>query len=46
VTIGEGCMTAAGSVVIANCAPNGLYADVPAAPKRDLDQGQATLEPS
>jgi hypothetical protein len=39
-------MFAAGSAVIADCVPNGLYARVPSAPKRDLGQGRATLEPS
>jgi maltose O-acetyltransferase len=37
VTIGEGCVIAAGAVVTADCAPDGLYAGVPARRIRDLD---------
>lgn len=36
VTIGEGCVIAAGAVVTGNCEPNGLYAGVPARRIRDL----------
>lgn len=36
VTIGEGCIIAAGAVVNKDCAPNGLYAGVPAKRIRDL----------
>lgn len=36
VTIGEGCVIAAGAVVVHDCAPNGLYAGVPARRIRDL----------
>jgi len=36
VTIGEGCVVAAGAVVISDCEPDGLYAGVPAVRKRDL----------
>lgn len=36
VEIGAGCVVAAGSVVTRALAPNGLYAGVPAARKRDL----------
>jgi maltose O-acetyltransferase len=36
VTIGNGCVVAAGSVVTRDCEPNGLYAGVPATRKRDL----------
>ena len=36
VTIGNGCVIAAGSVVSADCLPNGLYAGVPAVRKRCL----------
>lgn len=36
VTIGRGCVIAAGSVVTRDCAPNGLYAGVPAKRIRDL----------
>jgi acetyltransferase-like isoleucine patch superfamily enzyme len=36
VTIGDGCVVAAGAVVTADCAPDGLYAGVPATRKRDL----------
>jgi maltose O-acetyltransferase len=37
VTIGEGCVVAAGAVVTDDCAPDGLYAGVPARRVRDLD---------
>lgn len=37
VTIGAGCVVAAGAVVTAECAPNGLYAGVPARRVRDLN---------
>jgi maltose O-acetyltransferase len=37
VTIGAGCVVAAGSVVVRDCEPHGLYAGVPAVRKRDLD---------
>jgi maltose O-acetyltransferase len=36
VTIGEGCVIAAGSIVSADCEPHGLYAGVPATRRRDL----------
>lgn len=36
VSIGEGAVIAAGSVVTTDCPPNGLYAGVPATRKRDL----------
>ncbi|WP_408003863.1 LbetaH domain-containing protein [Puerhibacterium puerhi] len=36
VTIGRGCIIAAGSVVTSDCQPDGLYAGVPAARKKDL----------
>jgi maltose O-acetyltransferase len=36
VTIGDGCMVAAGAVITRDCDPNGLYAGVPAVRKRDL----------
>jgi maltose O-acetyltransferase len=36
VTIGQGCIIAAGALVAANCAPDGLYAGVPARRIRDL----------
>lgn len=36
VTIGAGCVIAAGAVVTSDCAPDGLYAGVPAVRKRDL----------
>jgi maltose O-acetyltransferase len=36
VTIGEGCVIAAGSVVTRDCEANGLYAGVPALRKRDI----------
>jgi len=38
VTIGSGCVIAAGAVVTKDCAPDGLYAGVPARRVRDLDQ--------
>lgn len=37
VTIGEGCVIAAGAVVVHDCAPHGVYAGVPAQRIRDLD---------
>ena len=37
VTIGEGCVIGAGSVVTKNCEPNGLYAGNPAKRIKDLD---------
>jgi maltose O-acetyltransferase len=43
VTVGAGCVIAAGAVVSRDCAPNGLYAGVPAKRVRELDeQHQAT----
>lgn len=36
VSIGEGCIIAAGSVVIKDCFPNGLYAGVPAKRIKEL----------
>jgi maltose O-acetyltransferase len=36
VTIGEGCVVAAGAVVTRDCGPDGLYAGVPARRVRDL----------
>ena len=36
VTIGRGCLVAAGAVVASDCAPDGLYAGVPARRVRDL----------
>jgi maltose O-acetyltransferase len=36
VKIGDGCVIAAGAVVIRDCAPNSIYAGVPALPVRDL----------
>lgn len=36
VHVGEGCVVAAGAVVTGDCAPNGLYAGVPARRVRDL----------
>jgi maltose O-acetyltransferase len=36
VTIGEGCVIAAGAVVASDCEPHGLYAGVPARRRRDL----------
>ena len=39
VTIGEGCVIAAGAVVRSDCEPNGLYAGVPATRVKDLPTG-------
>jgi maltose O-acetyltransferase len=36
VTIGDGCVTAAGGVVNKDCAPNGMYSGVPARRNREL----------
>lgn len=36
VTIGKGCVIAAGAVVTKDCLPNGLYAGVPAKRIKDL----------
>ncbi|MBF0744105.1 acyltransferase [Micrococcus yunnanensis] len=41
VTVGAGCIVAAGAVVTKDCAPNGLYAGVPARRLRDLDEADA-----
>lgn len=37
VTIGAGCIVAAGAVVTRDCAPNGLYAGIPAERMKDLE---------
>lgn len=37
VTIGDGCVIAAGAVVTRDCEPNGMYAGVPARRVKDLD---------
>jgi len=37
VVVGEGCIVASGAVVTRDCAPNGLYAGVPARRVRELD---------
>lgn len=39
VVIGKGCVIAAGAVVVHDCAPNGLYAGVPARRIKDLPVG-------
>ncbi|MBI5710501.1 MAG: acyltransferase [Candidatus Eisenbacteria bacterium] len=36
VTVGQGCLIAAGAVVAHDCAPNGLYSGVPAARVKEL----------
>jgi maltose O-acetyltransferase len=36
VTVGDGCVIAAGAVVAKDCEPNGLYVGVPARRARDL----------
>ena len=41
VTVGDGCVIAAGAVVRADCAPDTLYAGVPARPVRRLDEAPA-----
>jgi acetyltransferase-like isoleucine patch superfamily enzyme len=41
VTIGAGCVIAAGAVVAQDCAPNGVYAGVPARRVRDLSVAAA-----
>lgn len=38
VTIGAGCMIAAGAVVVSDCEPNSLYAGVPARRIKDLGE--------
>jgi acetyltransferase-like isoleucine patch superfamily enzyme len=43
VTVGDGSIVAAGAVVTRDCAPNGLYAGVPARRIRELD-GASPLE--
>ena len=37
VTVGDGCVLAAGAVVTGDCEPDGLYAGVPARRVKDLD---------
>ncbi|MGO9904247.1 MAG: acyltransferase [Solirubrobacteraceae bacterium] len=44
VTIGEGCVIAAGSVVRTDCAPNGLYSGVPAE-RIDRPRGDKAAKP-
>ena len=39
VHVGEGCVIAAGAVVVRDCAPHGLYVGVPARRVRDLPTG-------
>lgn len=48
VTIGSGCVVAAGSTVVEDCEPNSLYAGVPAQFKRSLlvDSGEIAPKPS
>jgi maltose O-acetyltransferase len=36
IAVGDGCVVAAGSVVTADCEPNGFYAGVPATRRREL----------
>lgn len=43
VTLGPGCVVAAGSVVRHDCAPNTVYAGVPARPIRELHEDEASL---
>lgn len=43
ITIGEGCVIAAGSVVTKDCAPDTLYAGVPARPIRELDSSPVPI---
>jgi maltose O-acetyltransferase len=44
VTIGPGCVIAAGAVVNRDCAPNGLYAGVPAKLINELEDGESLRE--
>ena len=45
VTIGEGCVVAAGAVVVRDCEPNGLYGGIPARRLRDLDDAIDVNDP-
>jgi acetyltransferase-like isoleucine patch superfamily enzyme len=45
VEIGAGCVIAAGSVVVKNTEPDGLYAGVPATRKKELDDNPAKETP-
>ncbi len=44
VTVGKGCIIAAGAVVTHDCEPNGMYAGVPARRVRDLPLHQPILD--
>ena len=44
VTVGEGCVVAAGSVVSRDCEPHGFYGGAPATRLRDLPSPEAGLE--
>lgn len=44
VTVGYGCVVAAGAVVTEDCAPNGVYAGVPARRVKDLPSGGRELD--
>jgi maltose O-acetyltransferase len=44
VTIGEGCVVAAGAVVVRDCEPNGLYGGIPARRLRDLDDATVDVD--
>lgn len=44
ITIGAGCVIAAGALVLHDCEPNGLYAGVPAKRMRDLTVHDERLE--
>lgn len=45
VTVGDGCVIAAGALVTKDCERDGLYAGVPARRIRDLEPGDATPDP-
>jgi maltose O-acetyltransferase len=46
VTIGSGCVIAAGAVVTADCEPQGLYGGVPARRLQDLEQSRRASVPT
>nr|WP_243895920.1 acyltransferase [Paenibacillus sp. F411] len=43
VTVGQGCIIAAGAVVTKDCEPNGLYAGVPARRIKDLSESDPAV---
>jgi maltose O-acetyltransferase len=46
ITVGAGCVVAAGAVVTTDCDPNGLYGGVPARRIRDLTSNEPALAPA